>query len=89
MKISKEKRDKITEQILALLYHSFPNSMFTAEIAKEIARDEEFTKSLLLDAEKKALVLPIRKNKKGIKYLKRIRWRLTNKVHTAYKQHQA
>lgn len=88
MKISREKRDKIIEQILAQLYSNFPSSMFTAEIAQEIARDEEFTKNLLLEAEKKALVLPIRKNKKGIKYIKRTRWRLTTKVHAAYKQHQ-
>jgi len=37
MKLSKEKRDKISEQILGLLYTSFPRSLFTAEIAKELA----------------------------------------------------
>ena len=37
----------LTEQILHYLYQSFPNYPFTAEIAREIARDEEFTKTLL------------------------------------------
>ncbi len=36
MKISKEKKDKISEQILACLYHNFPKTLFTAEIAREV-----------------------------------------------------
>ena len=49
MKLSQEKRDKIAEQVLSLLYHENPKLLFTAEIAKEIARDEEFIKDLLFD----------------------------------------
>lgn len=36
MKLSQTKKDRITEQILSFLYHSFPNQPFTAEIAREI-----------------------------------------------------
>lgn len=36
MKISQQKREKIFEQILAVLYNNFPKQMFTAEIAREI-----------------------------------------------------
>jgi len=85
MKISKQKREKISEQILSFLYHSHPNSKFTADIAREIARDEEFIKSLMLELHGKGLVIDIRKNKDGIKYIRRIRWRLSNNAYSAYK----
>ena len=38
MKISKEKMEKISEQILLFLYSVNPKSMFTLHIAKELAR---------------------------------------------------
>jgi predicted transcriptional regulator with HTH domain len=46
MKISEQKIEKISEQILAMLYSISPKSLFTSHIAKEIARDEEFRKIL-------------------------------------------
>jgi len=85
MKISKQKQEKISEQILALLYPLFPKSMFTSHIAREIARDEEFTKRILLNLKNKGLVVEIKKNMKGEQYLKRIRWRLSNLTFEAYK----
>ena len=88
MRLSKEKKDKISEQILALLYHQFPKQLFTAEIAREIARDEEFIKTLLFELKDKELVTPIRKNPKGILFSRRIKWRISNKAYEAYKQHQ-
>lgn len=88
MKISKEKRDKIAEQILATLYHAFPKQLFTAEIARDIARDEEFTKTLLKELWQKQLVIPIKKNHRGILFSRRIKWRLSNKAYDAYKNHQ-
>jgi len=88
MRLSKEKREKISEQILGLLYHQFPKQLFTAEIAREIARDEEFVKNLLFELKTKELVSPIRKNTKGILFSRRIKWRLSNKAYDAYKQHQ-
>lgn len=88
MKISEEKKKKITEQILAQLYNNGPRPLFTAHIAKEIARDEEFVKKLLLDMEKNKLVIKIDKNPQGIKYVKRIRWRLSNKAYDIYHSRQ-
>ena len=88
MKISKEKRDKISEQILAVLFNSSPNSIFTSTIAKNIARDEEFTKQLLKELWQKNLVVPIKKNSKGIAFSRRIKWRLSNQAYSAYKLHQ-
>lgn len=85
MKISEEKRKKISEQILAYLYSINPQAVFTADIAKEIVRDEEFTKKLLQDLRKKGLVNEIKKNAEGTPYLKRSRWKLSNKAYKAYR----
>jgi len=88
MKIGNSKKDKISEQILSHLYHSFPNTPFTAEIAREIVRDEEFVKRLLFDLEAKGLVIPIKKNNKGEPFSRRLKWRLSNKVYEFYKSKQ-
>jgi hypothetical protein len=88
MKISKEKKEKIYEQILALLYSVSPKPLFTLNIAKEIARDEEFIKNLLLDLKKRELITEIKKNPQGIVYLKRSRWKLTEEAYQVYKNHQ-
>lgn len=88
MKISKIKRDKISEQILAHLYSLSPSSIFTSYIAQEVARDEEFTKKLLNDLKKKKLVLDIKKNPKGTDYIRRSRWKLTPEAFEAYQKKQ-
>jgi predicted transcriptional regulator with HTH domain len=86
MKISKEKREKISEQILSYLYSVNPKPLFTAHIAKEMARDEEFIKDLLIELKSKKLVIEIKKNPKGIEYIRRSRWQLADNVYQAYKQ---
>ena len=86
--ISKEKRDKISEQILAYLFNQSPESKFTSTIAKELARDEEFTKKLLTELQKQKLIIKIKKNSLGVEYLRRERWRLSNTTFEIYKKHQ-
>ncbi len=86
MRLSKEKRDKIAEQILSLLYDIFPDSMFTASIAHSIIRDEEFTKALLYELYNRKLIINIRKNPKGIAYSRRMKWRLSGNAYDAYKK---
>ncbi len=87
MKISSEKKEKISEQILALLFMNSPKPLFTFHIAKEIARDEEFVKTLLQDLKKKGLVIKVNKNPSGFIYKRRSRWKLTNEAYEAYKKH--
>jgi predicted transcriptional regulator with HTH domain len=87
-KISKEKKDKIKEQIVFYLYSIFPKQIFTADIAKELARDEEFVKELLVELEKKELVIKIKKNPEGIDYTRRLRWRISNKAYDIYQKSQ-
>ena len=83
-KLSETKKEKISEHILSILLDNFPKPMFTSYIAREIARDEEFTKDLLQILHKKELVVPITKNPTGLDYLRRTRWRLSNKAHSIY-----
>lgn len=88
MKISGIKQEKISEQILAFLYASSPKSVFTSHIAKEIARDEEFTKRILLSLKRKRLVIEISKNFKGQDYKLRRRWKISDNAYRAYSAHQ-
>jgi hypothetical protein len=86
--LSQSKRDKIAEQILHHLFTIAPAAQFTSEIAKEIARDEEFTRSLLLVLQQKKLVIIISQNPQGADYKRRRRWRLSNEAYEAYRKHQ-
>jgi len=88
MRISDTKRKKIFEQILAHLYSVHPKPCFTAHIAREIARDEEFIKKLLIELKNKKLVKEIKKNSKGINYLRRCRWKLSDNAYNIYRQNQ-
>ena len=88
MKISKAKQEKISEQILAQLYLSNLRPLFTSHIAREIARDEEFIKKLLIELKSKGLVIEVKKNPKGIDYSQRARWKLSDNAYNAYKTRQ-
>lgn len=88
MKISQQKREKILEQILSYLFSKSPEALFTSNIASEMARDEEFTKKLLLELKKKKLIIEVKKNPKGINYLRRSRWKLSDEAYKFYKEIQ-
>lgn len=89
MKISEEKRKKISEHILAFLYEYSPKPLFTSFISKEAARDEEFVKKLLLELKNKNLVVEIKRNPKGKPYLRRSRWKLSDAAYQAYNDKQS
>ena len=86
--ISKEKKERISEQILEYLFSISPGAEFTSRISKEIARDEEFTKKLLGNLSKKGILTKIKKNKEGVNYSRRDRWRLSEKTYQIYRKHQ-
>lgn len=86
--IADKTRKRISEQVLGYLFSTAPESRYTADIAKELARDEEFMKSLLHDLEKKKLVIKITKNAAGIDFTRRQRWRLSNQTFEAYSRMQ-
>jgi len=87
-RISKSKEEKTNEQILHYLFSVSPGLKFTSEIAREIARDEEFTKTLLHDLMKNGVVVKIGKNPSGNQYIRRQRWRLSSNAFEAYSKHQ-
>jgi hypothetical protein len=87
--LSKKKKDKISEQLLHYLFSISPIAQFTSKISEEIARDEEFTKSLLINLKSKSLVVEINKNAEGTSYIRRQRWRLSNQAYDFYKKHQS
>ncbi|MCH8945366.1 MAG: hypothetical protein IIA85_00390 [Nanoarchaeota archaeon] len=89
MKISQEKKNKILEQILMVLFSKFPQLLFTSQIASEMARDEEFIKKLLFDLKEKKLIIEIKKNPKGITYLRRSRWKMEDNIYQKYKNYQS
>ncbi len=85
-KISKRKEEKIKESILHLLFQESPKALFTARIAQELARDEEYMKKLLAELEIRNFVIAVKKNPKGQEYSRRIRWRLHSKIYDTYKK---
>ena len=84
MRISKDKIDRIKEEILSTLFRNSPKAMFSSEVAESIIRDEEFTKKLLLELEEKNLIARVNKNNNGVDYLRRLRWHLTSPAYEAY-----
>ena len=86
MRISKDKIDRIKEEILSAIFRNSPTALFSSEVAHHIIRDEEFTKKLLLELEEKNLIARVSKNNDGIDYTKRMKWRLTTPVYQAYEQ---
>ena len=89
MRVSDKKREKIIEQILAILYSNNPKPLFTSQIAEELARDEEFTKKLLLSLKKKNIIIEVKKNPRGVPYLRRSRWILNQEAYSQYKRYQS
>jgi len=87
-KISQQKKDKISEQILHYLFSISPAAKYTNKISQEIARDEEFTKSILQDLKLKNLVIEVKKSPQGEYYMRRQRWRLSSQVYNIYAKKQ-
>ena len=54
--ISQKKKDTIAEQILAHLFSLAPEPQFAKHISDSIARDDEFSKAILQELEKKKLL---------------------------------
>ena len=78
-RISEEKIKKIKESIISLLFSKFPFSMSTARIARELVRDEEFIKNILLELEKEKFL------ERANNHTRKIEWRLSDKVYATYK----
>ena len=89
MKLSTIKKERIYEQIFLYLYRIYPKNPFTAEIAREVIRDEEFIKKILFELKDKNLIIALRKNSKGVVFTRKIKWKLPTQIYDIYhsKQH--
>jgi len=81
-KLSSTKKEKIIADILALLYENNLKPIYTKEIANSIARDKEFTLSILKSLEKQEV---IKQTKGATKQKTRRKWLITEKAYKAYK----
>jgi hypothetical protein len=84
-KISDKKVQKIKEQILSILYENHLVPHYTAQIAEELIRDEEFTLRLLKELRQEGFAKEINKNTEGKTYLARKKWVLNNKIYSQYR----
>jgi Mn-dependent DtxR family transcriptional regulator len=75
-RISQKNKEKIAKQIYDLLKISDP--LFTAEIARQISRDEEFVKKLLEEMRDLGIVKMINQNTYGQEYSRRRKWKLAD-----------
>jgi len=81
-RIGTSTREKLKEQLLRVLYDSYPGKMWTFQISEELLRDNEFVLQLLLELHQKKLVSCNEESSGG--NVKR-RWGLPQEVHRQYK----
>ncbi len=79
-KLSEKTKKLLKDDILSLLYNNPFKAMFTNEIAREIRRDNEFVKKLLLELKAMGLVENVKTNIRGKRYKKRMKWRIPLKL---------
>lgn len=82
-KLSKDKENKIKEQILEILYNNFPKMFYTKELADEVIRKDEFVLRLLIELKKNNLLNSYEEKKgRGI----RKKWSMLKEVYEEYKK---
>ena len=79
VRLSDWTKDRLKEDILAVLYEYYPKAIATSRIAYEIRRDKEFVKRLLLDMQKAGFVDVFRKGKSG-EFRRCYKWKLPKDV---------
>ena len=82
-KISRINKDKIKDELLRILYDSYPNFMYTYQVSENIIRDDEFVLNLLKELENDKLIKTFNENKG--KKVKR-KWGLTKEAYSKYKE---
>ena len=74
VKLSPKTLGLLKDDIISILYENNLKPLLTKEIANELRRDKEFTKTLLNDLKQQGILTEVKKNNKGKDYIKRIRW---------------
>ena len=86
VKLSSNTVNLLKDDIISILYENNLNPLLTMEIAKELRRDKEFTKRLLIELKEKGVIDQIKKNNKGKDYIKRSRWIINPEVLNNYNE---
>lgn len=81
--ISYQKKEKLKEEILRIIYESYPKFYYTYQIADHLIRDDEFVLNLLKELKEKALVVCLEESSGG--NVKR-KWGLKKEVYEKYKE---
>ncbi len=74
VKLSPKTLSLLKDDIISILYENNLKPLLTKEIASELRRDKEFTKTLLNELKQQGILSEVKKNNKGKDYIKRIRW---------------
>jgi len=85
-KISLNTINLLKDDIISILYENQLKPLLTIEVAKELRRDKEFTKKLLLELKQKGILNEIKKNNKGKEYLKRSKWLIKPSIINKYNE---
>lgn len=83
-KLNQKTLEKIKSDVLSILYDHNDEGLFSAQIANNIIRDEDFVQNLMLELEKLHVVKRDKLTRKGSNFIRRKRWRLTEKAFEAY-----
>ena len=74
VKLSSKTLSLLKDDIISIPYENNLKPLLTKEIASELRRDKEFTKTLLNELKQQGILAEVKKNNKGKNYIKRIRW---------------
>jgi ADP-ribose pyrophosphatase YjhB (NUDIX family) len=74
VKLSSKTLNLLKDDIISILYENNLKPLLTKEIASELRRDKEFTKTLLNELKQQGILTEVKKNNKGKDYIKRIKW---------------
>jgi len=85
-KISLNTINLLKDDIISILYENQLRPLLTIEVAKELRRDKEFTKKLLLELKQKGILNEIKKNNKGKDYIKRSKWLIKPNIINKYNE---
>ena len=85
-KISNNTINLLKDDIISILYEKQLKPLLTIEIARELRRDKEFTKKLLVELKEKGILNEIKKNNKGKDYTKRSKWLIKPDIINKYNE---
>lgn len=82
-KISQERIEKIKEEILRMLYDTYPKFMYTYQVSDSVLRNDEFILRLLKELKQLDLITTLEESK-GNKVKRK--WSLTSTAYDKYKE---